>query len=65
MNTGEEKFAQTEPFSEIDDTDKISQETGLEMNDGVGAAKNRLDDTKNKAEYKSESLIDSVKDFFE
>lgn len=65
MNTGEEKFAQTEPFSEIDDTDKISQETGLEMNDGVGAAKNKLDDTKNKAEYKSESLIDSVKDFFE
>ena len=65
MNTGEEKFAQTEPFSEIDDTDKISQKTGLEMNDGVGAAKNKLDDTKNKAEYKSESLIDSVKDFFE
>ena len=35
MNTGEEKFAQTQPLSEPVDADanKVKQETGLEMND--------------------------------
>ena len=33
MNTGEEKFAQTQPITEVNDANKIDRETGLEMND--------------------------------
>jgi hypothetical protein len=32
MNTGEEKFAQAEPFSETNDTDEINQAVDLDMN---------------------------------
>ena len=33
MNTGEEKFAQTQPIAEQNDADNISRTTNLEMND--------------------------------
>lgn len=33
MNTGEEKFAQTEPFAELNDVDKLGKKAGLEMSD--------------------------------
>ena len=33
MNTGEEKFAQTQPIAETNGADKISREAGLSMND--------------------------------
>lgn len=33
MNTGEEKFAQTQPMGEINDADRVDREAGLEMND--------------------------------
>ena len=33
MNTGEEKFAQTQPLGETNDADKLNREAGLEMND--------------------------------
>ena len=36
-----------------------------EIQKDIGTAQNKLDDTKNKVEDKSESLIDSVKDFFD
>ncbi|MEO0013982.1 MAG: CsbD-like [Cyanobacteriota bacterium] len=51
-----------------DDSEEINgglQQAKGKVTQGVGAAQNKLDDTKNKAENKSESLIDSVKDFFE
>jgi hypothetical protein len=33
MNTGKEKFAQTQPFSDDDDTNSINQEVDEGMND--------------------------------
>ena len=33
MNTGEEKFAKTEPFAEINDVDKLGKQAGLEISD--------------------------------
>lgn len=33
MNTGQEKFAQTEPFDEINDVDVLGKKAGLEMPD--------------------------------
>lgn len=33
MNTGQEKFAQTEPFDEINDVDKLGKHAGLETPD--------------------------------
>ena len=33
MNTGEEKFAQTQPLGETSDADRINREAGLERND--------------------------------
>ena len=33
MNTGEEKFAQTQPLGETNDADRLNREAGLEMND--------------------------------
>lgn len=33
MNSGEEKFAQTQPLAEKNDANNISREAGLEMND--------------------------------
>jgi uncharacterized protein YjbJ (UPF0337 family) len=42
----------------------MQQAKGKVMQD-MGTGKNKLDDAKNQAENKSETLIDSVKDFFE
>ena len=33
MNTGEKKFAKTEPFAEINDVDKLGKQAGLEISD--------------------------------
>lgn len=33
MNTGEEKFARTEPFAEVNDVDKLGKQAGIEMSD--------------------------------
>ena len=33
MNTGEEKFARTEPFVQVNDVDKLGKQAGLEMSD--------------------------------
>ena len=33
MNTGEEKFAKTEPFTEAHDVDKLGKQAGLEIPD--------------------------------
>ena len=33
MNTGAEKFAQTQPMAEMNDADRLDREAGLEMND--------------------------------
>lgn len=33
MNTGAEKFAQTQPIAEKNDADRVNREAGLEMND--------------------------------
>lgn len=33
MNTGADKFAQTQPIAETNDADRIDREAGLEMND--------------------------------
>ena len=33
MNTGEEKFARTEPFAEVNDVDRLAKEAGLETPD--------------------------------
>ena len=40
-------------------------QTKGDVKQGVGTAKNKLDDAKNDVENKSESIIDSVKDFFD
>ena len=42
-----------------------AQQVRGDVKQGLGTAENKLDDTKNAAEDKSESLIDSVKDFFD
>ena len=38
MNTGQEKFAQTEPFKEVNDVDKLGKQAGIEIadNDSLG-----------------------------
>lgn len=33
MNTGEDKFAQTEPFAEVNDVEKLGKQAGLEISD--------------------------------
>ena len=33
MNTGEEKFARTEPFAEVNDVDRLGKKAGLEIPD--------------------------------
>lgn len=34
MNTGEEKFAKTEPFDSVNDVDRLGKQAGIEMVDG-------------------------------
>lgn len=42
-----------------------AQQVRGDVKQGLGTAENKLDDAKNTAEDTSESLIDSVKDFFD
>ncbi|GAB4537150.1 MAG: hypothetical protein Tsb0014_25640 [Pleurocapsa sp.] len=52
MNTGQEKFAQTEPFDEVNDVDKLSKKAGLEMSDDEELA------LKTKLEERDDSRLD-------
>lgn len=50
MNTGKEKFAQTEPFNEVNDVDKLGKQAGVEMSDdeklGLKAKLEKRDDNR-------------------
>ena len=52
MNTGQEKFAQTEPFTEVNDVDKLGKQAGLEMSDGEELG------LKNKLEERDDNRLD-------
>lgn len=52
MNTGEEKFAQTEPFAEVNDVDKLGKQAGLEMPDNEELG------LKSKLEERDDSRLD-------
>ena len=61
MNTGEEKFAQTEPFEEVNDVDKLGEKAGLEMDDHTprgGKAKREELGLKSKLEERDDSRLD-------
>ena len=66
MNTGEEKFAQTQPLGEANDADKINRETGLEMNDvdklgeaaGIEMSENEELGLKSKLEERDDNRLD-------
>ena len=66
MNTGAEKFAQTQPLAEQNDADQIKRESGLSMNDvdELGAqAGLSIDDgeelgLKSKLEERNDSRLD-------
>ena len=66
MNTGEEKFAQTQPLGEKNDADKINREAGLEMNDvdelgkqaGLSMSEGETLGLKDKLEERDDSRLD-------
>lgn len=62
MNTGEEKFAQTEPFDEVNDVDKLGKQAGLEMPDrenlGLKAKLKNRDDSRLDLDDTKETLAD-------
>ena len=62
MNTGEEKFAQTEPFDEVNDVDKLGKQAGLEMSDrenlGLKAKLENRDDSRLDLDDTKETLAD-------
>lgn len=70
MNTGEEKFAQTQPIAEMNDADKTDRSTGLGMNDVDALGKQAgldMDSTdelglKAKLEARDESRLDLDRD---
>ena len=62
MNTGEEKFAQTEPFDEVNDVDKLGKQAGLEISDrenlGLKAKLKNRDDSRLDLDDTKETLAD-------
>ena len=62
MNTDEDKFAQTEPFDEVNDVDQLSEQAGLEMSDneelGLKDKLEQRDDSRLDFDYNDQSLAE-------
>ncbi|MEM8721318.1 MAG: hypothetical protein AAGE84_18810 [Cyanobacteria bacterium P01_G01_bin.39] len=66
MNTGEDKFAQTQPLAEKNDADQVNREVGLEINDvdqlgkeaGLELADNEELGLKSKLEARDDNRLD-------
>ncbi|ELS04241.1 hypothetical protein Xen7305DRAFT_00039690 [Xenococcus sp. PCC 7305] len=63
MNTGEEKFANTEPFAETNDVDKLGNQAGLEIADdeelGLKAKLEARDDRRLNLDNAEQTLADT------
>ncbi|MGB5634039.1 MAG: DUF6335 family protein [Waterburya sp.] len=62
MKTGQEKFAQTEPFAEVNDVDKLGKQAGLEISDreqlGLKAKLEAKDDSRLDLDSAKQTLAD-------
>ncbi len=62
MNTGEEKFAKTEPFAEVNDVNKLGKLAGLEIADdeelGLKAKLEARDDSRLNLDNAEQTLAD-------
>ncbi len=62
MNTGEEKFAQTQPLTEAKDATTLDREVGLEMNDVDRLGKNAGLEMSDREELGLKSKLESRDD---